>query len=96
MDRVPEPPSRLEVTISTRTLVRLLATAAIFLLLMYVLWQVRAVGELVLISAFLALALNPIVTVLARSRWYRSQPVPASEGAAASPPSSWWSACSCS
>ena len=67
MDRVPEPPSRLEVTISTRTLVRLLATAAIFLLLMYVLWQVRAVGELVLISAFLALALNPIVTVLARS-----------------------------
>jgi predicted PurR-regulated permease PerM len=66
VDRGSEPTSRLEVTISTRTLVRLLITAAAFLLLMYVLWQVRAIGELVLISSFLALALNPIVTVLSR------------------------------
>ena len=66
MDRDPEPARRVEVTIATRTLVRLLAVGALFLLLMYVLWQVRAIGELVLISAFLALALNPIVTVLAR------------------------------
>ena len=41
-------------------------TASAFLLLIYVFWQVRAIGELVLISAFLALALNPLVTLLER------------------------------
>ena len=66
MDRLPDPPRRVEVTISTRTLVRVLITLAVFLFAVYVLWQVRRVGELVLISAFLALALNPIVTVLSR------------------------------
>lgn len=66
MDRVPEPQRRVEVTVSTRTLVRLMATGAVFLLLVYVLWQVRAIGELILISGFLALALNPLVTVLTR------------------------------
>lgn len=66
MDHAPEPPRRVEVTITTRTLVRLLITLTLFLFLVYVLWQVRAVGELILISGFLALALNPLVTVLAR------------------------------
>ena len=64
MDPVPEPPRRVEITITTRTLVRVLATFALFLLVVYVLWQVRMIGELILISAFLALALNPIVTVI--------------------------------
>ena len=43
-----------------------MVTLALFLLVLLVLWRVRAVGELILISAFLALALNPIVTVLGR------------------------------
>ena len=64
VNHVPEPPRRVELTITTRTLVRLLATIAIFLLIIYTLWQVRDIGVLVLISAFLALALNPLVTVL--------------------------------
>lgn len=53
-------------TVSTRTLIRVLVTATAFLLIIYVFWQVRAIGELVLISAFLALALNPLVTILER------------------------------
>ncbi|MGI9117674.1 MAG: AI-2E family transporter [Gaiellales bacterium] len=64
MSLLPEPPRRVEVTVSTRTLIRLMLTLALFLLVIYVLWQVRAIGELVLISGFLALALNPIVSVL--------------------------------
>ena len=66
MPPVPEPPRRVELTITTRTLVRVMLTAAAFLLLIYVFWQVRAIGELVLIAAFLALALNPLVTLLER------------------------------
>ena len=53
-------------TITTRTLIRVLLTASAFLLLIYVFWQVRAIGELVLIATFLALALNPLVTLLER------------------------------
>ena len=64
VNHVPEPPRRVELTITTRTLVRLLVTIAVFLLIIYTLWQVRDIGVLVLISAFLALALNPLVTVL--------------------------------
>lgn len=66
MNHVPEPHRRVEVTVSTRTLIRVLVTATAFLLIIYVFWQVRAIGELVLISAFLALALNPLVTILER------------------------------
>jgi predicted PurR-regulated permease PerM len=71
VDPVPEPPRRVEITVSTRTLVRILVTFALFLFAIYVLWQVRMIGELILISAFLALALNPLVTVLT-PRWPRS------------------------
>ncbi|MCX6391544.1 MAG: AI-2E family transporter [Actinobacteria bacterium] len=66
MQPVPEPPRRVEVTISTRTLVRVLLTATAFLVVILLLWEVRAILQLVLIAAFLALALNPIVTVLER------------------------------
>jgi predicted PurR-regulated permease PerM len=66
VERKSEPPRRVEVVVSTRTLVRILITLSLFLLVAYLLWQVRAIGELVLISGFLALALNPIVTVLTR------------------------------
>lgn len=66
MQQVPEPPRRVEVTISTRTLIRLLLTATGFLFVVLLLWQVRSILELVLISSFLALALNPIVSVLER------------------------------
>lgn len=66
MQQVPDPVRRVEVTISTRTLVRLLLTATAFLVLVLLLWRVRSVLELVLISSFLALALNPLVTVLER------------------------------
>jgi predicted PurR-regulated permease PerM len=52
--------------ISTRTLIRVLLTVTGFLVLVLLLWQVRTILELVLISAFLALALNPIVVVLER------------------------------
>ena len=61
---MPEPPRRVEITVSTRTLVRVMLVLALFLFGMYVLWQVRMIGELILISAFLALALNPLVTTL--------------------------------
>jgi hypothetical protein len=47
-------------------MVRVLLTATAFLVLILLLWEVRAILQLVLIAAFLALALNPIVTVLER------------------------------
>jgi predicted PurR-regulated permease PerM len=62
----PDPVRRVEVTISTRTMIRVLLTATAFLVLILLLWEVRAILQLVLIAAFLALALNPIVTVLER------------------------------
>ncbi len=66
MSHVPEPERRVEITVSTRTLVRVLATVAAFLILIYTFWQVRAIAELVLIAGFLALALNPLVSALER------------------------------
>ena len=66
MNHVPEPERRVEITVTTRTLMRVLLTATAFLLVIYVLWQVREIGQLVLIAAFLALALNPLVTVIER------------------------------
>ena len=66
MSSVPEPPPRVEVTIATRTLVRVLVTLLAFGVLIAGLWQVRSVLTLIVVAAFLALALNPIVTVLER------------------------------
>ena len=66
MSHVPDPERRVEITVSTRTLLRVMLTATAFLLVIYVFWQVREIGQLVLISAFLALALNPLVTVIER------------------------------
>jgi len=66
VNHVPEPERRVEITVTTRTLMRVLLTATAFLLVIYVLWQVREIGQLVLIAAFLALALNPLVTVIER------------------------------
>jgi predicted PurR-regulated permease PerM len=54
------------VTIATRTLVRVLVTLLAFGVLIAGLWQVRSVLTLIVVAAFLALALNPIVTVLER------------------------------
>ncbi len=53
-------------TISTRTLLRLLLVGTGFIVLALLLWQVRVILELVLIACFLALALNPLVSVLER------------------------------
>jgi len=61
-----DPRRRVEITVSTRTLIRILMTASLFLLIAFVFWQIRTILELVLISAFLALALNPLVSVLER------------------------------
>ena len=66
MSHVPEPERRVEITVSTRTLLRVMLTATAFLMVIYVFWQVREIGQLVLIAAFLALALNPLVTVIER------------------------------
>ncbi len=61
------PPQRVLVSVSTRSLLRVLVTATAFLLILFVLWQVRSVLELVLVSGFLALALNPLVTALQKA-----------------------------
>jgi len=59
---VADRPTPFEVTLSNRTLVRLLLVGTAFLLLVLLLWNVRNVLQLVLVSMFLALALNPAVT----------------------------------
>lgn len=67
MPVVPDPDrTPVEVTISTRTLVRIVLTIFGLVALLAAFWAARAIVELVVISAFLALALNPIVTVLER------------------------------
>ena len=58
--------NRIEVSISNRTLFRILAVAAAFLLLLYAIYLVRSVVTLVVVAAFLALALNPLVVALER------------------------------
>jgi len=64
VSQLPEPSRRVEITISTRTLVRILLTVLAFGVLILGFWEARAVLTLVLVAAFLALALNPIVTAL--------------------------------
>lgn len=58
------PPERVEIRIPPRALLVALVTASAFLLGLLLLWEIRSVLELILISLFLALALNPIVTSL--------------------------------
>jgi predicted PurR-regulated permease PerM len=58
------PPERVEIRIPPRALLVALVTASAFLLGLLLLWEIRSVLELILISLFLALALNPIVTAL--------------------------------
>ena len=58
--------NRIEVSISNRTLFRILAVASAFLLLLYTIYLVRSVVTLVVVAAFLALALNPLVVALER------------------------------
>jgi predicted PurR-regulated permease PerM len=59
---VPDRAAPIEVTLTNRTLVRLLVVGTVFLLLVLLLWDVRNVLQLLLVSVFLALALNPAVT----------------------------------
>ncbi len=59
---MPDRPTPFEVTLSNRTLVRLLVVGTAFFLLVLLLWNVRNVLQLLLVSMFLALALNPAVT----------------------------------
>ncbi len=62
-----EPTSgRVEVTVSTRTVLRVLATGAAFSAALFVVWSLRDVLLLAVIAAFLALALNPAVVFLER------------------------------
>jgi len=62
----PDPPQRVEIVVSSRTVVRMLAVATAFLALLYVLWVVRDVLILVLISTFLAISINPLVVLVER------------------------------
>ena len=61
-----EPPQRVEIVISTRTVLRVLAIAFAFLALLYLLYLVRGVLVLILISTFLAISINPLVTLVER------------------------------
>lgn len=58
------PPERVDIRIAPRSLLVVLLTASLFLLAVLFLWEIRYVLELILIAAFLALALNPLVTAL--------------------------------
>jgi len=59
---VAAPPTPQEITVSNRTLLRLLAVGTAFVLLLWLLYNVRNVLQLLLVAGFLALALNPAVT----------------------------------
>ena len=65
---------RVELVVSNRTILRLLAIAAAFVTLLYVCYLVREVLLLGLISLFLALILNPAVTALERRLGWKRQP----------------------
>lgn len=57
---------RVELTVSTRTVLRVLAASAAFGGGLYLVWSLRDVLLLAVIAAFLALALNPAVVFLER------------------------------
>ena len=54
-----EPRTQVELTVSNRTLLRLLAISTAFLLVAWLLWEIRDVLQMLLVAGFLALALNP-------------------------------------
>ncbi len=62
----PEPNRQVEITISTRTILRIIVTALAVVVLAAAFLQARAIIELVLISTFLAVALNPLVSAIER------------------------------
>ncbi len=61
-----EPPQRIEIVVSSRTVLRVLGVAFAFIALLYLLYLVRSVLVLVLISTFLAISINPLVTIVER------------------------------
>lgn len=65
---------QVELVLSNRTIVRALALVAAFGTLLYLVYLVREVLLLALISLFLALILNPAVTALQRRLGWKRQP----------------------
>ena len=61
-----EPPQRIEIVVSSRTVLRVLGVAFAFIALLYLMYLVRSVLVLVLISTFLAISINPLVTIVER------------------------------
>jgi predicted PurR-regulated permease PerM len=74
---VTEPRVQVELTVSNRTLLRLLAVSTAFLLVAWLLWEIRDVLQMLLVAGFLALALNPAVTWLELRGWRRGRAVAA-------------------
>jgi predicted PurR-regulated permease PerM len=72
---VTEPRAQVEVTVSNRTLLRVLAVTTAFVLLVWLLWAIRDVLQMLLVAGFLALALNPAVTWLEVRGWRRGRAV---------------------
>jgi predicted PurR-regulated permease PerM len=72
---VTEPRAQVELTVSNRTLLRVLAVTTAFVLLVWLLWAIRDVLQMLLIAGFLALALNPAVTWLEVRGWRRGRAV---------------------
>ena len=70
-----EPRAQVELTVSNRTLLRLLAVSTAFLLVAWLLWEIRDVLQMLLIAGFLALALNPAVSWLELHGWKRGRSV---------------------
>ena len=58
--------NRVDVSISNRALLRILGVASAFAMLLYAVWLVRSVVVLIVVAAFLAFALNPLVVALER------------------------------
>jgi predicted PurR-regulated permease PerM len=72
---VTEPRAQVELTVSNRTLLRLLAVSTAFVLVVWLLWEIRDVLQMLLIAGFLALALNPAVTWFELHGWRRGRAV---------------------
>jgi predicted PurR-regulated permease PerM len=66
LDAVSTPPNRVELTVSNRTLLRVLAVTALFLFVVDLRNSLHTVLIELLISVFLAIALNPLVSVAER------------------------------
>jgi predicted PurR-regulated permease PerM len=60
----PHPVTRMEATVSNRTILRVLALVTAFLFVLELLWSLRDVITWVVVAAFFAIALNPCVLYL--------------------------------